>query len=363
MTRWYNARVQSAVRAIRVAIAGATGYGGVEAVRLLSRHPQVELAYLASQTYAGQDIAQVYPHLANLEGAAPRLRPFDAAEAAANADVVFLALRAGQSMDAAPQILERGVKVIDFSPDFRLKSAGLYQKYYKKDHTRPDLLAEACYGLPELHRREIAAARLVAAPGCYSVSAILAIAPLVRAGLVSPENIIVDSKSGISGAGRTSLELQYHFPEANENVSAYQVATHRHTPEMEQEMGSAAGCEVRVTFTPHLVPITRGIFTVVYARMSAAHSTERLVAALRAAYDKEPFVRVMAADAIPHTKATVGGNYCHLTARADERTGWALALSAIDNLGKGLAGVAVQCMNIMFGLPETTGLEMPGAYP
>jgi len=360
MTPWYNARMRGA---IRVAIAGATGYGGVEAVRLLSRHPHVQLAYLGSQTYAGQDIAQVYPHLANLQGVAPVLRTFDPVEAAQNADVVFLALRAGQSMDVVPQILERGAKVIDFSPDFRVKRADLYHKYYKIEHRRPDLLAEACYGLPELHRREIAAARLVAAPGCYSVSAILPIVPLLRAGLVSPDDMIVDSKSGVSGAGRTALELQYHFPEANEDVTAYQVTTHRHTPEMEQEIGDASGREVRVTFTPHLIPITRGIFTVVYARMTAAHSTDRLLAALREAYSKEPFVRVMGADAIPHTKATVGSNYCHLTARADERTGRALALSAIDNLGKGLAGVAVQCMNIMFGLPETTGLEMPGAYP
>ena len=348
---------------VRVAIAGSTGYGGVESVRLLSRHPAAKLTYLGSETYAGRSIADVYPHLAGIETALPLLQRFDAVKAAESADVVFLALRVGQSIAVVPTLLERGVKVIDFSPDFRLKRADIYETYYKQEHRCPELLAQACYGLPELHREEIARARLVAAPGCYSVSAILAIVPLLRAGLVSSEDIIIDSKSGISGAGRTALELQHHFPEANEDVTAYQVTTHRHTPEMEQEIGAAIGKDVRVTFTPHLVPMTRGIFTTVYARMTGAHSTEKLVEAMREAYSGEPFVRVLGADAVPRTKATIGSNWCHVSARADQRTGRAVALSAIDNLGKGLAGVAVQCMNIMFGLPETTGLEMPGAYP
>jgi len=330
-------------------------------VRWLSVHPAVELAYLGSESYAGQSMNSVYPHLGRVNHV---LRRFEPTEVAGAADVAMLAVPAGHGMKIAPRLLESGVKVIDFSPDFRLKRPEVYQRYYKAEHACPDLLQEGVYGLPEAHRKEIAQARLVAVPGCYPTGALIPLLPLLRADLVKHEGIVVDSKSGVSGAGRTSLELRYHFPEANEDVTAYNVATHRHTPEMEQEIGLAVNDEASVCFTPHLVPMTRGIFSTVYAPLSDdGRTTKDLIECLRSAYASDPFVVVHGEGSIPHTKATAGGNSCHVTARADERTGRAILLSAIDNLGKGLAGTAVQCMNLMFGLPETTGLEMAAAYP
>lgn len=345
---------------IRVAIAGATGYGGVEAVRWLSRHPAAELVYLGSESYAGQKMGAVYPHLRQVDCV---LRRFDCAEVAGAADVAMLAVPAGQAMQMVPQLLDAGVKVIDFSPDFRLKRPEVYKQYYRVDHCSADLLGEAVYGLPEAHRREIAQARLVAVPGCYPTGALIPLLPVLRAGLVKHEGIVVDSKSGISGAGRTSLELRYHFPEANEDVTAYSVASHRHTPEMEQEIGLVVNGEVAVCFTPHLIPMTRGIFSTVYAPLADGRTAADMIECLRSAYAADPFVAVLDEDGMPHTKATAGSNQCQISARVDERTGRAILLSAIDNLGKGLAGTAVQCMNLMFGLPESTGLETASVYP
>lgn len=345
---------------IRAAVAGATGYGGIEAVRLLAHHPQVELSYLGSETYHGQKLDEVYPHL---QGLSKTLEAFEPAEAARRADVILLALHAGHSMKLVPELLEAGKKVIDFSPDFRLKDVKVYEEYYKVSHPSPGLVEEAVYGLPELHRAELRGARLAAVPGCYPTGALLAIAPLLRAGAIQSDDIVIDSKSGVSGAGRTSVSVEYHFPELNEDMWAYQVASHRHRPEIEQELSAIAGQQVVVSFTPHVVPVTRGIFTTVYAHLAGKASSQELASILRSAYEGEPFVRVFDGDRLPRTKPTSGSNFCHLAVRVDERAGRAIVLSAIDNLGKGLAGTAVQCLNIMFGFSETMGLERPGIYP
>jgi len=345
---------------IRVGIAGATGYGGVELVRLLKRHPHVEFAYLTSETYAGQRMEDVYPHL---RGVSIELHPLGPDRLAAEADFVFLGLPAGQAMGLVPGLLAKGKRVIDLSADHRLRDAAAYPRWYGMEHPHPELLVEAVYGLPELHRAEMRDARLVAAPGCYPTGAILAMAPLVSAGLVKPQRIIVDSKSGVSGAGRTSLELAYHYPEANEDVSAYKVATHRHTPEMEQELSLVAGSQVTVTFSPHLVPMTRGIATAAYAELCAPATAADLVERMRQFYFREPFVQVLDEKTYPHTKATAGWNLCQVTARVDERSGIAIALSALDNLGKGLSSACVQCFNVMCGFDEDTAISEPGPYP
>jgi len=345
---------------IKVAIAGATGYGGVELVRLLKRHPRVELVHLTSESYAGKTLEQVYPHL---RGVALELQPLDAESLAAQAEFVFLALPAGKAMELAPKLLARGQRVIDLSADFRLRDPAAYPRWYGMEHSHPELLVEAVYGLPELHRPEMREARLVAAPGCYPTGAILALAPLVNAGLVNAGHMIVDSKSGVSGAGRTALELAFHYPEANENVAAYKVANHRHTPEMEQELSALAGVAVTVTFAPHLVPMTRGIATTAYAPLRATGSAGDLIAEMRRFYAREPFVQVLDEQTYPHTRQTAGGNLCQVTARVDERAGTAVALSAIDNLGKGLSGTCVQCFNVMCGFDEDTAIAEPGPYP
>jgi N-acetyl-gamma-glutamyl-phosphate reductase len=345
---------------IRVGIAGATGYGGVELVRLLKRHPEVELTYLTSESFAGKRIEDVYPHL---RGLAIELQALDAEKLAGQADFIFLALPAGQAMKLVPGLLAKGKRVIDLSADYRLHDASAYPRWYGMEHPNPELLIEAVYGLPEFHRAEMRDARLVAAPGCYPTGAILALAPLVAGGLVKSDRLVVDSKSGVSGAGRTALELAYHYPEANENVSAYKVATHRHTPEMEQELAALAGSQVAVTFAPHLVPLTRGIATTAYAELRRAATAPELIEEMRRYYLREPFVQVLDEKTYPHTKATAGWNLCQVTARVDERAGIVIALSAIDNLGKGLSGTCVQCFNVMCGFDEDTAISEPGPYP
>ena len=345
---------------INIAIAGATGYGGIELVRWLSGHPEAELAYLSSESYAGQKLHEVYPHLPELD---LTLQAWDPVAVAQVAELIFLALPHGKAMECVPTLLAAGKRVIDLSGDFRLKDPTAYPLWYGMEHTCPHLLAESVYVIPELARERLTGARLVCAPGCYPTGALLALAPLLKHRLVDPASIIVDSKSGVSGAGRTSLKLAFHFPEANEGVSAYKVAGHQHTPEIEQEAALLAGNSVVITFTPHLIPMTRGIFTTAYARLISPLSTEQAVTCFTEFYRDEPFVKTLAADALPHTKATWGSNQAHLTARVDERTGRVIVLSAIDNLGKGQAGQAVQIMNALLGLPETTGLDRPAVYP
>ena len=345
----------------KIAIAGATGYGGIELMRWLTGHPAVELTYLSSESYAGQELHDIYPHLPELD---LTLQAWDPAAAAQVADLIFLALPHGKAMECVPALLAAGRRVVDLSGDFRLKDPAAYPRWYGMEHTCPDLLAQSVYVIPELGGDRLAGARLVCAPGCYATGALLALYPLLSFPEIDLASIIIDSKSGVSGAGRTSLKLPYHFPEANEDVSAYKVAAHQHTPEIEQEASLLAGKPVTITFTPHLVPMTRGIFTTLYAKLTSKIPALHLLAYYFGTYPScGPFVKVLASDALPHTKATWGSNQAHLTVRVDERTDTVIALSAIDNLGKGQAGQAVQIMNAMLGLPETMGLDRPAVYP
>jgi N-acetyl-gamma-glutamyl-phosphate reductase len=345
---------------VSVAIVGATGYGGVELIRLLQAHPQVRLAYLSSESYAGQRLAEVYPHLAGVEAV---LRPLDPAAVAAECQAAMLALPAGKSMEVAPALLQAGVRIVDVSADFRLRDPEIYRQWYKLDHTCPELLAEAVPGIPEWYRDEIASARLVAAPGCYATAAVLALAPLLAEKLIAPEDIVVDGKSGVSGAGRTSLSLPYHYPEANEDLSAYAVGGHRHLPEMVQGLQELGEAVPSVTFTPHLVPMARGILLTIYVRPQEGADAEALRQSLQRYYAEERFVQVLPAGVWPHTKWTAGTNLCFVAVGMDKHSGRAVVLSALDNLGKGMSGQMVQCLNLMIGAEESTCLATPAAYP
>ncbi len=346
---------------VRVSVIGASGYGGAEAVRLLVTHPEVRLAHVTADTQRDQPLAALYP---NLRGFVDLVtEPLDPVAIGKDSDLVIVSLPSGKSMEVVPELLERGARVIDVAADFRLKDPAQYPTWYKVTHTAPRYLAEAVYGLPELHRDAIRTARLVANPGCYPAAALIALAPLVRAHDVKPEGIVIDAKTGVSGAGRGSRSGGYAFADTNEDVRAYSVPGHNHTAEIEQELTAQAGRQVRVTFVPHLIPITRGILVTAYAPLARALGTEEALAAYREAYAAEPFVRVLPAETLPQTKATAGSNYCDVAVRIDSRSGMAVAIAAIDNLGKGAAGQAVQNLNLMLGFPETTGLRVPALYP
>jgi len=344
---------------MRVAIFGAAGYGGIELVRLLAGHPETELTYLADPAVAGKSVAQVFPHLSgcvDLTFEAPSVP-----RAVEAADLVFYCLQPGLAMDMVAETLEAGLPVIDFSADFRLASRDEYEHHYDT-HRRPELLEGAAYGLPELHRDEIASSNLIAVPGCYPTSAILALAPLVAAGAVQPDGMVVSSVSGASGLGRRA-SLPGHFPECNEDARAYGIGTHRHTPEMEQELEGLAGADMDILFVPHLIPITRGIVTTAYAKLTGKATTADLLALYHEFYKAEPFVRVRGEDESVAAKPIQGTNFCDVSVRADARTGRAVALGAVDNLGKGLSSAAVQCMNVRFGIEETAGLEARAIWP
>jgi N-acetyl-gamma-glutamyl-phosphate reductase len=337
---------------VRIGILGASGYTGAELLRLAAGHPDLTVAYATAEAQAGTRAAALYPSLAP---AYPDL-VFEEIEPAKvdGLDLLFFALPHGASMGLMADLRKRVGKVVDLAADFRLEDAGLYPIWYREQHTAPELLSEFAFGIPELFRDEIARADLVAAAGCYPTAAALPLAPLVRLGIIEPTGIVVDAASGVSGAGRT-LKHTSHFGTVNEDFVAYGLLTHRHTPEIEQAVGA------QVLFTPHLAPMTRGILATCYARPTGSTSTDAVLEALREAYAGEPFVVV--SDAPPSTKATLGSNTAHLSARYDERTGWVVALCAIDNLVKGASGQAVQCANLVLGLPETTGLPTVGVYP
>lgn len=338
----------------KVAIVGASGYMGEELLRLLWRHPQVELTAVTSRTYAGQPVAEVFPRLAdaNLCFAAP-----DAAAIAGEAQVAVLALPHGLAAEYAAPLLQAGVTVIDISADFRLRDAAAYRTYYKADHPAPELLQDAVYGLPERYREQIGQASLIACPGCYPTGILLPTAPLLATGLATPEGIIVSSISGVSGAGRKT-ELPYLFAECNESVRPYVVVGHRHTPEIEQELAVAAGIDqIQMNFAPHLAPVTRGLHSTVF--LLAAKPDLQLTdigQALETAYTHEPFVRVLPAGQLADTKHVTHTNVCEIGYAYDPRTGRIIISSAIDNLCKGGSGQAVQCLNISRSYVETTGL-------
>ena len=338
---------------IKTGIINVTGYTGVELARLLIKHPSVELVSVSGRSAAGQKLADVFPHLAGAE-LVIEAGPGDV-------DLVFSALPHKQSAAEVIPLLERGVRVVDLSADFRLKKAAEYPLWYGFKHPASQLLEEVVYGLPELHRPQIAAARLVANPGCYPTAAILALAPAVKQGLVG-NHIIVDSKSGLSGAGRTP-DIKTLYAEANEDSSAYALEGHRHLPEIVQELALLQpDDEPLITFVPHLVPMTRGILTTCYATLTSKNITPAEMKQFYSDfYKNEPFVRVT--DCPPHSKHTRGSNMCLIHPAIDNRTGRLVVISCIDNLVKGAAGQAVQNMNIMLGLPETTGLEAIAVYP
>ena len=341
----------------KVAVFGATGYGGVELVRLLLDHPDVEVTWLGGHSTVGENIAEFYQHL---NGAIDMdVREIDVPAAAEVADLMFFALPHAVGAALVGQALDMGKKVIDFSADCRLKSVATYEQYYET-HPRPDLLEQAVYGLPELHRDEIVPTQLLAVPGCYPTSAILGLAPVVDAGLIEP-NVIVDSKSGVSGAGR-KLSLTTHYTECNESVAAYKIASHRHSPEIVQEL-SGLGAEMTVTFTPHLIPMNRGILSTSYGTLTGDLSVAEAVALYREFYAGEPFVRVLDEGVLPATKHVSGTNFCDIGLAVDANAGRLIAVSAIDNLIKGLSGAAVQCMNLMIGVEETTGLTRYAYWP
>jgi N-acetyl-gamma-glutamyl-phosphate reductase len=347
------------VTQIKVSVIGASGYGGAEAVRLLATHPQVRLLHVTAETKKGAAMSSLYP---NLRGFVDQtMIEVDLARIGSESDVTIVSLPSGMAMSLVPELLKQGGKVIDVAADFRLKQAELYPLWYKVAHTAPEYLAEAVYGLPELHRDAIVRARLVANPGCYPAAALLALAPLLRAGKVRTQGIVIDAKSGVSGAGRGGGG-GFGFSETNENVKAYSVVGHNHTAEIEQELSGVAGAAVQVVFTPHLIPMTRGILITAYAPLATDLSDDEAIALYHRDYAHEPFVRVLD-NVLPETKATLGSNYCDVTVRVNRRAGVAIAIAAIDNLGKGAAGQAVQNLNLMCGLPEETGLKFPGLYP
>lgn len=348
---------------IRVAVAGASGYMGAELLRILLQHPKVSVTVVTSERLAGEPLARVYPHLRGLTDLV--VSDFDVERTPVAADAVFLALPHMESQKAVPVLRRHGVRVVDLSADYRLRDPEDYTVWYKTRHTDPEGLAEAVYGLPELYRKAIAGAGLVAAPGCYPTGAVLAIAPLLKSALAHGDGIVIDGKSGVTGAGAQGRKVDpmYLYAEANENVQAYGIASHRHTPEIEQELSALAGRTVRVSFTPHLLPLNRGLFTTASVPLAVDASTSDLLAAYRDFYAGEPFVRVRGEGERPATRAVVGSNYCDLTVVADRRTGRAVCVSAIDNLGKGGSANGVQNLNVMFGWNERTGLEAPPVYP
>ncbi|NLM46527.1 MAG: N-acetyl-gamma-glutamyl-phosphate reductase [Firmicutes bacterium] len=337
---------------LKAAIVGATGYTGRELVSILLCHPKVRPFYLTSDSFAGKSIAEIYPQFRGR--CELTLEKLDVEKAGA-CDIIFAALPHGTSLDVVPRLLAAGKKVVDLSGDFRLKDAALYPLWYGYEHRQPALLTESVYGLPEQNRDAIRKARLVANPGCYPTSVQLPLIPLLQAGLVEAEDIIIDAKSGVSGAGRTPKQA-YHFPECAENFKAYKVTGHQHTPEIEQGLSAAAGRQVTLLFTPHLVPMIRGILSTMYLRLKPGVDAEDITALYRKVYAGEPFIRLLPEPYLPETKDVSGTNFCDLAFRVDGRTGRLVVISAIDNLVKGAAGQAVQNMNIMLNLPETAGL-------
>jgi N-acetyl-gamma-glutamyl-phosphate reductase len=348
----------------KIAIIGASGYSGEVLVQLLLNHPHAELVAVTSRQYAGQTLAQIFPKFASHpKSKTLRFSEPNAELLAKQADVVFLALPHGVAAEYAVPLLNAGCVVIDLSADFRLKSAEIYKDFYAHNHPAPDLLKKSVYGLPEIYRDEIKKSLLIASPGCYPTSILLPTIPLLKAGLIKANGIIADSLSGVSGAGRKA-EIDYLFCECNESVRPYGVPKHRHLSEIEEQLSFAADTKVTIQFTPHLIPVNRGILTTLYLApethfSNAAEMTtlnEKISSCYAKAYGKEPFVRLLEGKALPDTKNVVGTNVCEIAWRLDPRTGRLIVMSAEDNLVKGASGQAVQSMNLVCGFQETAGL-------
>lgn len=344
---------------IRALILGATGYTGMELMRILSSHPEAQLVGGSSRNWAGKAASEVFPFFPREQDF--RFQSLEDLIQKPDVDVAFLALPHGESASSIRPLLDKGLKVVDLSADCRLSDAEVYAEWYGT-HANPQLLEEAVYGLPEIHREAIRKADLIANPGCYPTSVILALAPVLNREEVDSSCPVVDSKSGISGAGR-GAKLVTSFSEAGEGFKPYGVIGHRHIPEMEQELSRLAGRQIKVRFTPHLIPVSRGMVSTIYLRLKEPVAEGAIRELYEEYYCAEPFIRVLPRGTFPDTVKVRGSNQCHVSVAVDERTGWLIAMSAIDNLTKGASGLAVQNMNVMMGLPETTGLEGLPMFP
>ncbi len=341
---------------VKVSVVGATGYAGAELMRLLSAHSRVRIMHAISKSFAGQRLSDLYPNFAAHDFMLEDMNP-DAI--CADSEIVFTCLPHGTSAATVPELLGKGLRVIDLSGDFRYSDAATYEAWYKIPHAAPELLPESVYGMPELYRSRIGNARLIGNPGCYTTCAILALYPLLKDGIVNPGGIVIDAKSGTTGAGR-SANIAYHFCEVDESVKAYGVATHRHTSEIEQELTMAAGCNVVVSFTPHLLPVKRGILSTIYATPKTGVEQADVWRAY-GMYKDEPFVHV-SDNRLPELKHVTGSNNCVIGFTLDKRAGRLVIVSCIDNLIKGAAGQAVQNMNLICGFDEREGLNYTGWY-
>jgi len=344
---------------LKVGIYGASGYTGQELLRLLIGHKEIEVVALTSRKFKDMPVSDVFPAFEGL--VSERFMDASPDDVADISDVVFLALPHGVAMEAVPIFLRAGKKVIDLSADFRLRDAKLYERWYKK-HTAPDMIREAVYGLPELYRDDIKDAKLTANPGCYPTGVILALAPVLKEKCIDNTSIIVDSKSGVSGTGREP-QIGSLFCEVNEGFRAYKIGHHRHTPEMEQELSRLAGNDIKISFTPHLLPISRGILSTIYATLRKNVSVADLLDIYKEFYKDEKFVRIYKMEMFPNISSVRGSNYCDIGLTVDKRTGRVVIISTIDNLIKGAAGQAIQNMNLMCGLKEDTGLELLPLFP
>ena len=346
---------------VSVGIVGASGYGGVQLVRLLTEHPQVEIVYLGGDSSAGKEYGELYPHLKHR--IPTTIEKIDLDTIASRCEVVFLGLPNGLACNFAPELIAKGCKVLDLSADYRFKDLDTYTQWYKTERTDLETSATAVYGLPELYREKIKDSNLIGCPGCYPTASLLALAPLLKQGLIEPDSIIIDAKSGTSGGGRQG-KIHLLLAEADSSFSAYGVAKHRHTPEIEQICGDLACSEVTLQFTPHLIPMPRGILSTVYGTLTdPGLVTDDILTVYSAFYRKSDFVKVLDRGIYPQTKWSCGTNLAYLGLEVDARTGRVIVLSAIDNLIKGQAGQAVQCLNIMMGWEETLGLPTLAFYP
>lgn len=346
---------------VSVGIVGASGYGGVQLVRLLMDHPEVELTYLGGESSAGKSFADIYPHMAHL--VTQPIESVDPENIASRCQVVFLSLPNGFACEMAPKLVEKGCIVLDLSADYRFSDLEVYQAWYGKQRQDLNVAAKAVYGLPELYRDRIAESQLIGCPGCYPTASLLALSPLLKQGLIVPETAIIDAKSGTSGGGRQA-KTGLLLAEADNSFGAYGVARHRHTPEIEQICSELASHQVTVQFTPHLVPMVRGILATVYATLrDPGLVREDLITIYKAFYRNSPWVNICDAGVYPQTKWACGSNLCYIGIEVDQRTDRVIVMSAIDNLIKGQAGQAIQCMNLMMGWDETLGLPKLGFYP
>lgn len=345
---------------LKVGVCGGSGYTGVELLRLLHGHPFVRVAAVTSEKSSGKKVSEIFPSLSHHADLV--YEPLDRQTLLEKADIFFLALPHGASQEAVNFFFSKGKKVIDLSADYRLSSPSVYRQWYGIPHNFTSTLKHAVYGLPEIYRAEIKKARLVANPGCYPTGAILGLMPAVKQKLVDISSVIIDSKSGTSGAGRKA-DVAVSYCEINEGFKAYGIATHRHTPEIEQEISHLVGKKVVVNFTPHLLPVDRGILTTIYAKLRKKIAEKEIIAIYRKAYEKEPFVRVFDSGLFPNIKNVKGSNFCEIGLKLNTRTNTLIIVSALDNLVKGASGQAVHNMNLMTGIHETTGLDSPALFP